>query len=62
MTQELTCPECDSDKVLVRAVTSYWLNTDKFFCHSIKTQDSDAQTWCQTCGWEGQRDQLKESK
>ena len=47
------CPECESDDLLVRAVTSYNFNTGEFYCHSVKTHDSDAEVQCQDCDWKG---------
>lgn len=54
------CPSCDSDDVIVRAVTSYKVNGGDFYCHSVKTHDSNAQVTCLDCDWDGQLDELKE--
>ena len=58
----LHCPKCGSGDVIVRAVTSYMVNTDEFFCHSVKTHDSDAGAMCLKCNWEGERRHLIERK
>ena len=55
MKTEFVCPNCGSDKLLVREETSYYLNTMEFFCHSVKARDSDAKLICQECWWEGER-------
>ena len=55
-----TCPNCESDELVVRSVTSYNFNTGDFFCHSVKTHDSDAEVACLDCGWVGQRQDFKE--
>ena len=49
MKSEFVCPNCGSDKLLVREKTSYYLNTMEFFCHSVKVQDSDAKLICKEC-------------
>jgi len=55
------CPECCSEELLVREVTSYYLNTGGFFCHSVKTQDSDAGIQCMECDWKGTRNDVETS-
>ena len=55
----LTCPECDSDNVIVRAVTSYMVNTGELYCHSVKTHDGDAKVMRLDCNWEGMRQELR---
>jgi hypothetical protein len=55
MSNELTCPNCKSDKLLVYSDTASWINTDEHFCHSIKTHDDCAKVSCFDCGWEGTR-------
>jgi len=57
----LSCPECGNEDVLVYEETAYKVNTGDFWCHSVKSHDSDAKTSCYKCGWTGQRNQLKES-
>lgn len=52
------CPECESEKVVLVSETSYMANGGDFFCHSVKTQDSDATARCLDCGWSGRHDQL----
>ncbi len=52
------CPECASDEVIVRAVTSYKVNGGEFYCHSVKPHDSNAKAVCLACNWEGERHQL----
>ena len=56
----LLCPECDSENVAVTAEQMFMVNTDDHYCHSVKTQDSDAKATCLDCGRVGRRDQLKE--
>lgn len=59
----ITCPKCKSENVLVQAVSSYFINTDEFFCHSHKTHDEDAPCECLDCDWTGvRRDIDKETK
>lgn len=58
MTKLLTCPACGSEKVTLRAETSYMANTGDFFCHSVKTHDSDATSTCLDCDWIGKHFQL----
>lgn len=55
----LTCPECGSVKVTVTAEQMFMVNTGEHWCHSVKTQDSDAKAGCLDCGWKGTRDQLR---
>ena len=55
-----TCPNCDSDNLIVREVTSFYLNTGKYFCQSVKQHDSDAQVACLDCHWGGERKDFKE--
>lgn len=58
-----TCPECGSHELLVYATTAYKLNTDEFFCHSVKTHDENAECRCMDCDWHGvRRDIDKETK
>lgn len=54
------CPKCDSEKLIVKEVTSYYFNTEEFFCHSVKSHDSDAVVECTVCWWEGTRADFKE--
>lgn len=54
-----TCPECDSENVAVTAEQMFYVNTGDHYCHSVKTQDSDAKATCLDCRWEGQRQDLK---
>jgi len=56
----LLCPECGNPDVLVRSMTSYYVNTGEFFCHSVKTHDSDAPVSCLLCDWDGLRQDLVE--
>jgi len=54
------CPDCENkDHLFVRAVETYYLNTGDFFCHSIKTHDSDAEVFCMECNWTGTRGRLE---
>ena len=57
----LYCPECGCEELLVRSVDTYYLNSGDFFCHSVKTNDSDAEVWCLACRWEGVRSMLEET-
>lgn len=52
------CPECESDEVVLVSETSWMANTGEFFCHSVKTQDSDATARCLTCDWAGRHAEL----
>lgn len=54
----LTCPECESDQVAVTAEQMFMANTGEHYCHSVKTQDSDAKATCLACRWTGQRSDL----
>ena len=56
------CPECGSNEVLVRSVTSYCVNSGDFYCHSVKTHDSDAEVMCLNCAFEGLLYELKEGE
>ena len=51
----LVCPECNSLEVTVTAEQMFMVNTGDHYCHSVKTQDSDATATCLTCRWTGQR-------
>lgn len=55
-----TCPNCQSENVIVRAETSYFVNSGDFYCHSVKTHDGDAKSMCLDCNWGGQRQELIE--
>ena len=52
------CPECGSDKVTVTAEQAFMVNTGEHYCHSVKTQDSDAKARCLACGWVGEHKDL----
>jgi len=52
------CPECESTDILVYEETAFELNTGDYYCHSVKSHDSDAKVSCQYCGWEGERQHL----
>jgi predicted RNA-binding Zn-ribbon protein involved in translation (DUF1610 family) len=56
---KLVCPDCGTDQVVVVAEQSFMVNTGEHYCHSMKTQDSDATSRCLECGWAGQRQNLK---
>ena len=59
----ILCPNCGSGDVLVQEVSSYFINTDEFFCHSHKTHDKDAPCKCLDCNWTGVRKDIdKETK
>ncbi len=55
MKENFVCPNCGSDKLLVREETSFYLNTMEFYCHSVKAGDSNAKIICPECWWEGER-------
>lgn len=61
MAAMLACPACGSTKVAVTAEQMFMVNTGDRYCHSVKTQDSQAKADCLSCGWEGRRDQLKKA-
>lgn len=54
----LTCPECESDKVILKSEQSFMANTGEYYCESVKTSDSNAKATCLDCWWEGRHDQL----
>jgi transcription elongation factor Elf1 len=54
------CPTCDSTELLVYEQTAFDMNTNEFYCHSVKVQDSDAVVKCQSCGWTGKRNDFPE--
>jgi len=56
----LVCPECGSDRVTVAHVQKFMANTGEHWCHSVKTQDSDSESGCLDCGWNGMRQDLQE--
>lgn len=56
--KDLTCPECNSTRVVLTEETSYFANTGEFFCHSVKTHDSDSKATCLDCWWVGKHFQL----
>jgi len=58
--QTYRCPECETEELFVRAVTTYYLNTGEFFCHSVKTHDSEADVFCMDCDWKGTRKDLED--
>ena len=58
MDEKLICPACGSDRVVVTAEQMFMVNTGEHYCHSVKTQDSDAKAKCLACHWEGTRQDL----
>lgn len=50
-----TCPECDSNNLIVTEETAFYLNGMHYFCHSVKAHDSDAKVECLDCNWKGFR-------
>ena len=52
------CPECGSEGVTVTAEQMFLVNTGEHYCHSVKTQDSDAKARCIACGWVGEHKDL----
>jgi len=54
------CPQCGSEDVAVTVEQMFMVNTGSHYCHSVKTQDSDAKATCLGCRWEGRRDELQE--
>ena len=55
---KFTCPECDSEEVVVTAEQMFMVNTGEHYCHSVKTQDNDAKVLCLACRWTGHRGAL----
>lgn len=58
MSNYLVCPDCHRGRLLVASIEKWEINTGDFYCHSIKTHDSDAPVNCQDCDWDGVRSQL----
>ena len=56
---KLQCPDCESTEVTLTHEQSFMANTLEHYCHSVKVQDSDAQSRCLDCGWRGTHNQLK---
>lgn len=52
------CPECGSENVTVTAEQMFMINSGDHYCHSVKTQDSDAKSKCLECHWAGERKDL----
>lgn len=59
---ELCCPNCRSTQVTVGEISTYYVNTGEFFCHSVKSHDSDAPASCTKCWWTGERKDLVEKE
>jgi len=59
MDEIFKCPECDSTEVTVTAEQMFMVNTGDHYCHSVKTQDSNAKASCLDCNWIGERSQLQ---
>ena len=55
----LRCPDCGTDQVIVREVTSVMVNTLEHYCHSVKAHDPDAMCRCLECDWIGERQELE---
>lgn len=55
---KFTCPECGSAEITVTAEQMFMVNTGDHYCHSVKTQDSNAKADCLDCRWTGERHQL----
>lgn len=53
-----TCPNCESDEIMVYASTLWHLNTMEFYRHTSKAHDSDADYYCKSCNWEGLHNEL----
>ena len=47
------CPDCDSDQVITEEHEQWELNTNKFYCHSLKRFDADSPASCLDCDWKG---------
>ena len=56
------CPECNKDSLVVREVTSYYLNTGGYYCNSVKQYDDNAVVSCLNCGWIGVRAEFKDNE
>lgn len=58
------CPVCGSTNLLVYEKTAWVLNTGEFYCHSVKSYDSDAEVRCQdnSCNWVGELKDVKKVK
>lgn len=54
------CPECNSAKVLVNEVSTFFLNSGELFCHSVKAHDENATCGCYDCDWKGSKQELKD--
>lgn len=57
----LTCPECGSERVTTAHIQTFMVNTGEHWCHSVKAYDSDSPATCLSCGWKGERKDLKEA-
>lgn len=54
------CPECDSNNLIVKEVTSYYLNGMYHYRKSVKAHDSNAKVECLNCGREGHRGEFED--
>ena len=52
------CPECESKEVTTLEGSSYFINTGKFFCHSVKCHDLCSPAYCIDCSWQGEKRNL----
>lgn len=58
----LSCPECGSTEVCTVEETAFMANNFEFYCHRVKSHDSDARAFCTKCEWAAQRQDLIETK
>lgn len=56
------CPECGDDDLIIYQVVGYKMNTEEYFCTSVKTHDEYATVWCMECNWEGVRSDIDNVK
>lgn len=57
------CPECGSEDVITCEEILWHINTNKMYCHSVKTHDDDARVNCRDCDWDGfKRDLIDKTK
>jgi rubredoxin len=58
MKVEYRCPYCGSIKVATEDHQMIMINTDDFYCHSVKYLDLDSPATCLSCNWRGQKNQF----
>lgn len=57
----LTCPSCNSSKVVSASEQYFMVNTSEYYCEAVKPHDSEAKSFCRKCKWHGQYSELKVS-